>query len=130
MVMDAMGEIPVLTSVNRTLVGIPSPVSNAIAAQRLAMDAMVPPRSADDGVLRGSPDPPEGGGLVRLHTRSQLEDQQRLTGDRGILVRHRDLRCRCWRATVFVPSWSEGSGQPGEHVPAAFEIMNMQGGCL
>lgn len=31
-VMDAMAEIPVLTSVNRTLVRIPGPVSNAVAA--------------------------------------------------------------------------------------------------
>ena len=67
--------------------------------------------------------------MARILTRTQLEDQRRLTGDRGIFVRHRDLRCRFCQATVFVPSWSEGSGQPGENLPAAYQIMHMQGGC-
>ena len=66
--------------------------------------------------------------MVGIFTRTQLEDQRRLTGDRGIFVKHRDLRRRFCRATVFVPSWSEGPNQPGENVPAAYELMHLQGG--
>jgi hypothetical protein len=67
--------------------------------------------------------------MVSIVTRIQLEDQQRATGDKGIFVRYRNIRCRACQATVFVPSWSEGSGQPGEHVPAAYELMHAHGGC-
>jgi hypothetical protein len=54
---------------------------------------------------------------------------QRVAGEKGIFARYRNIDCRYCRATVFVPSWTDGSGQPGENVPAAYEAMHHRGGC-
>jgi hypothetical protein len=67
--------------------------------------------------------------MSRILTRSQLEDERRATGDKGIFARYRNVRCRACQATVFVRSWTDGSGQPGENVPAAYEIMHEHDGC-
>jgi hypothetical protein len=67
--------------------------------------------------------------MVKILTRAELENLQRSTGDKGIFVKHRNIRCGVCRATVFVPSWPEGSTQPGEYVPSAWEKMHEHGGC-
>jgi hypothetical protein len=67
--------------------------------------------------------------MVKIHTLADLENVRRSTGDQGIFVRHRNIRCGACHATVFVPSWPDGSAEPGEYVPAAWEKMHHQGGC-
>jgi hypothetical protein len=67
--------------------------------------------------------------VAQILTRTQLEHRQRVSGDKGIFVKYRDIRCGACHATVFVPSWPDGSAQLGEYVPAAWEKMHEQGGC-
>jgi len=67
--------------------------------------------------------------MVKILTRADLEDMQRVTGDKGIFARYRNIDCRFCRATVFVPSWPYGSAQASVYVPAAYEIMHEQDGC-
>jgi hypothetical protein len=67
--------------------------------------------------------------MVAIRTRIQLEHQRRVTGEKGIFVRHQDIRCRFCDATIFVPKWSEGSFHNWENVPAARELIHIHGGC-
>jgi hypothetical protein len=67
--------------------------------------------------------------MAEILTRTELEHRQRVTGDKGIFVKYQNIRCRACNATVFVPSWPDGSAQPYEYVPAAREKMHEHGGC-
>ena len=67
--------------------------------------------------------------MVKIFTLAELESLRRSTGDKGNFVKHRNIRCGACQATVFVPSWPDGSAQPGEYGPAAWEKMHEQGGC-